>query len=49
MQLYFLFVELYSDSSKDKIQYSDAQFNYYLKDPKVVPSVYKLIAKKLSS
>jgi len=46
MQLYFLFVELYSDSPKDKIQYSDAQFNYYLKDPKVVPSVYKLIAKK---
>lgn len=50
MQLYFvLFVEIYSDSPRDKIQYSDAQFNYYLKDPKVVPSIYKLIAKKFCS
>lgn len=38
---------LYSDSPRDEIQYSYAQFNYCLKDPKVVPSIYKLIAKKI--
>lgn len=49
MQFYFLFVELYSNSPRDKIQYSDAQFNYDLKDPKVVPSIYKLIGKNIQT